>query len=90
MRYRKVRTALHWISTFVNVMLHCCAPAYAVSRQLTSTSFHLIDAKDPNESLNVAAQILPAKYGSIEVRPVRELDVAGYRSFSPGGATGSL
>jgi hypothetical protein len=29
MRYRKVRTALHWISTFVNVTLHCCAPAHA-------------------------------------------------------------
>jgi hypothetical protein len=29
MRYRKARTALHWISTFVNVTLHCCTPAHA-------------------------------------------------------------
>lgn len=45
--------------------------------------FYLVDAKDLNEALQIAAQIPPAKYGSIEVRPVRELDVAGYRAFTP-------
>lgn len=45
--------------------------------------FYLVDAKDLNEALAIAAGIPPAKYGSIEVRPVRELDVAEYRSFSP-------
>ena len=44
--------------------------------------FYLIEAKDLNEALAIASRIPPAKYGSIEVRPVRALDVAGYRSFS--------
>jgi hypothetical protein len=44
--------------------------------------FYLIEAHDLNEALQIAAWIPPAKYGSVEVRPVRELDVAGYRSFA--------
>jgi hypothetical protein len=44
--------------------------------------FYLIDAKDLNNAVNIAAKIPPAKYGSIEVRPVRELDVADYRSVT--------
>ena len=44
--------------------------------------FYLIDARDLNEALLVAAQIPPAKYGSIEVRPVRNLDVDQYQSFT--------
>jgi hypothetical protein len=35
--------------------------------------FYLIDAKDLNEAILVAAKIPPARIGSIEVRPVREL-----------------
>jgi hypothetical protein len=38
--------------------------------------FYLIDAKDLNEAVSWAARIPPARYGSIEVRPVRELDLA--------------
>jgi len=45
--------------------------------------FYLIDAKDLNEALSITGQIPPAKYGSVEVRPVRELDVAGDRPFTP-------
>jgi hypothetical protein len=45
--------------------------------------FYLIDAKDLNDAVNIASKIPPAKYGSIEVRPVRELDVADYRSVTP-------
>lgn len=45
--------------------------------------FYLIDAKDLNDAVNIAAKIPPAKHGSIEVRPVRELDVADYRSVTP-------
>jgi hypothetical protein len=45
--------------------------------------FYLIDAKDLNEAVNIAAKIPPAKHGSIEVRPVRELAVADYRSVTP-------
>jgi hypothetical protein len=45
--------------------------------------FYLIDAKDLNEAVNIASKIPPAKYGSIEVRPVRELAVADYQSVTP-------
>ena len=44
--------------------------------------FYLIDAKDLNEAVNIAAKIPPAKYGSIEVRPVRELDTPNYQSVT--------
>jgi hypothetical protein len=43
--------------------------------------FYLVDAKDLNEALQIAAQIPPVEHGSIEVRPVRELDVATARNF---------
>jgi hypothetical protein len=35
--------------------------------------FYLLDAKDLNEAIQLAAKIPPARVGSIEVRPVREL-----------------
>ncbi len=35
--------------------------------------FYLIDAKDLDDAIQVAAKIPPARVGSIEVRPVREL-----------------
>jgi hypothetical protein len=37
--------------------------------------FYLIDAKDLNEAIRIASDIPPAKNGSIEVRPVRTLNV---------------
>ena len=37
--------------------------------------FYLIDAKDLNEAIPLAAKIPPARVGGIEVRPVRELTV---------------
>ena len=36
--------------------------------------FYLIDAGDLNEAIQMAAKIPPAREGSVEVRPVRELD----------------
>jgi hypothetical protein len=36
--------------------------------------FYLIDARDLNEAIQIAAKIPPAREGSIEVRPVRTLD----------------
>jgi hypothetical protein len=35
--------------------------------------FYLIDATDLNDAIQIASQIPPARVGSIEVRPVREL-----------------
>ena len=37
--------------------------------------FYLIDAKDLNEAIQLAAKIPPARVGSVEVRPVRQLSV---------------
>ncbi|MBA3270111.1 MAG: YciI family protein [Acidobacteria bacterium] len=37
--------------------------------------FYLLDARDLNEAIQMAAKIPPAREGSIEVRPVRDLDV---------------
>ena len=37
--------------------------------------FYLIDAQDLNEAIQLASRIPPARIGSIEVRPARELDV---------------
>jgi hypothetical protein len=36
--------------------------------------FYLVDAKDLNEAIQIASGIPPAAYGSIEVRPVRQLN----------------
>lgn len=38
--------------------------------------FYMIDAADIDEATRIAARIPPARVGSIEVRPVRELDLA--------------
>jgi hypothetical protein len=35
--------------------------------------FYLIDATDLNEAIQIASRIPPARVGSIEVRPAREL-----------------
>jgi hypothetical protein len=37
--------------------------------------FYMIEARDLNEAIQLASKIPPAKKGTIEVRPVRELDV---------------
>jgi hypothetical protein len=37
--------------------------------------FYLIDANDLDEAVQLAAKIPPARVGSIEVRPIRELSV---------------
>jgi hypothetical protein len=36
--------------------------------------FYLIDARDLNDAIQTAAKIPPAREGSVEVRPVRELN----------------
>lgn len=37
--------------------------------------FYLIDARDFNEALRIAACIPPARLGGIEVRPIRDCDL---------------
>ena len=36
--------------------------------------FYLIEARDLNEAIRLAAKIPPARIGSIEIRPIRDLD----------------
>lgn len=35
--------------------------------------FYLLDARDLNEAIQLAGKIPPARYGSVEIRPIREL-----------------
>ena len=35
--------------------------------------FYLVEARDLNEAIQIAAKIPPAREGSVEVRPVREV-----------------
>ena len=37
--------------------------------------FYLIEATDLNEAIQIASKIPPAREGSVEVRPVRQLEV---------------
>jgi hypothetical protein len=37
--------------------------------------YYLVDAKDLDEAISIAARIPGAKYGSIEVRPVRKIEM---------------
>jgi hypothetical protein len=46
---------------------------FAETKELLA-GFYLLEATDLDEALELAAQIPPAQYGSIEVRPVRELE----------------
>ena len=39
------------------------------------SGFYYIEARDLNEAIQIASKIPPAKFGSIEVRPTRELMV---------------
>lgn len=36
--------------------------------------FYLIEARDLNEAISLASKIPPARIGSIEIRPIRDLD----------------
>ena len=38
--------------------------------------FYMLEARDLNEALRLAEKIPPARYGSVEIRPVRELQVS--------------
>ena len=48
---------------------------FAETREMLA-GFYLVDAKDLNEAIQLAAAIPPAQHGSVEVRPVRELQLA--------------
>jgi hypothetical protein len=69
---------LHPISSATTVRLRNGAISvtdgpFAETKEMLA-GFYLVDAKDLNEAIRIASEIPPAKYGSIEVRPVRELN----------------
>jgi len=45
---------------------------FAETKELLA-GFYLVEARDLNEAIRIAGGIPPAKYGSIEIRPVRQL-----------------
>ena len=45
--------------------------------------FYLVEARDLNDAIQVAARIPPAREGSIEVRPIRELDAETVEPGNP-------
>lgn len=49
---------------------------YAETKEMLA-GFYLVEANDLNAAIELAAGIPPARYGSIEVRPVRELQTGG-------------
>lgn len=69
--------ALHPIQTATTVRMRngrmtvTDGPFAETKEQLAG--FYLIEANDLNEAILVAAKIPPAKFGSVEVRPVRAL-----------------
>lgn len=44
--------------------------------------FYLLEARDLNAAIQVAGKIPPARYGSIEIRPVRELTPHNNRGYA--------
>ncbi len=50
--------------------------------------FYLIDARDLNDALQIAAHIPAARVGSVEVRPVRELSLHSNQTHSAVAAGG--
>ena len=47
--------------------------------------FYMLEAKDLNEAIALAGKIPPARYGSIEVRPARELVEQGNQAGGNAG-----
>ncbi|MCX4188025.1 YciI family protein [Methylophaga sp. OBS4] len=47
--------------------------------------YYLLEARDINEAIQLAGNIPPARYGSIEIRPVRELQEIGNIAGGRGG-----
>ena len=46
--------------------------------------FYMLEARDLNEAIQVAGKIPPARYGSVEIRPVRELQNAENQLYGAG------
>ena len=49
--------------------------------------FYLVEARDLNEAIQIAAKIPPARVGCVEVRPIRALQEHPAAGPAPGSAT---
>lgn len=52
--------------------VHVTDGPFAEAKEILA-GFYLVEAADLNEAIQIASKIPPARVGSIEVRPVREL-----------------
>lgn len=63
---------------------------FAETKELLA-GFYLLEARDMTEAVELASRIPPAREGSIEVRPVRELDATdSFDARSARAASGSV
>ena len=67
------REAEHFPEPGVKAHVGAADPPNHTITERSGIPFALIDARDLNDAIQVAAKIPPAREGSIEVRPVREL-----------------
>jgi hypothetical protein len=70
--------ALHSVATATSLRVRDGKPIitdgpFAETKEQLA-GFYMLDARDLNEALQLAAKIPPARLGTIEVRPVRELN----------------
>ena len=65
---------LHSVDTATTVRVRNGQMAVTETKEALA-GFYMIEARDLNEAIQIAAKIPPAKHGSIEVRPTRELAV---------------
>jgi hypothetical protein len=69
--------ALHPVESAITVRVRNGAPTvtdgpFAETKEQLA-GFYLIEARDLNDAIQVASKIPPARVGSVEVRPVRQL-----------------
>ncbi len=82
-----LRDSGHWITGSALQPTHSATTVRVRNGQVSVTDgpfaetkeqlagFYMIEARDLNEAISLASKIPPARTGSIEVRPARELDV---------------
>ena len=73
--------ALHAVHTATSVrvrngQLSVTDGPFAETKEMLA-GFYMVEAKDLNEAIRLASGIPPAKFGTIEVRPIRTLQIPG-------------
>lgn len=67
-------TSKGWRITYAGDRRTVTDGPFAETKELLA-GFYLLEATDLNDAIRLATKIPPIQHGSIEVRPVRELDV---------------